>query len=258
MRLTLLIVALLVLSHVARAYGDSNLNPCTASTSYTVGSHITLGIAFLPGLNAGIWTGKNPCNPGDTATLTASNVQVASFRVQVDLLTNLTTSKTVRDSLATAAAAATDKVVSAVVFRGDYVSEPFYVQVDEDYDASAIGVKGKGTLESMSLNVRMENGQLATGSLGVLPSSCEGCGGTGDDRCLNGIGCARTISSCGGNEYLTGDKRYLCQFNMVVGFTGWDAQWKVMTSGGMNRQMGAAKGFFSPDDAYRNFNAAAA
>ena len=139
----------------------------------------------------------------------------------------------------------------------------------------------------------MENGQLATGSLGVLPSSCEGCGGTGDDRCLNGIGCARTISSCGGNEYLTGDKRYLCQFNMVVGFTGWDAQWKVnliqsplppppepsnlsvrthppppfqpltsrsqvMTSGGMNRQMGAAKGFFSPDDAYRNFNAAAA
>jgi len=166
------------------------------------------------------------------------DASVAIYRTQVDKMVLLQSSKADEDTIWDAYASTTsdsgaDKVMTAVLFRGNIRSQPRVIRNSD------------GLAMSTGAIVRLKEGAIE-----YLQWRDIGCKDCGDDGfCMEDQTCASTYAACTCEQFKggAGDQRsnvicteaqnQRCLLSIHLGFSGTDANSEVMSSGDMVRKI---------------------
>jgi hypothetical protein len=211
---------------------------------------VYVGVALWPGGTIEEWgpvldtdtqlAGLNPCNTtndwnntglSDQAYLASKGVVFATYEMQVDTLMVLRINYT--DTLPLFQSINNNdlpNVLSAVIFRSGFRSEPRYVISESEFLT-----KGLGAVPQLAGNMVFSKGQLQY--LHWFDLTCNKCGGLSNSKCIQATpadaaqhSCAIPLTGCG-TSLTNGSAPQDCSLQIYMGFTGGDRYSSTFNSG---------------------------
>ncbi|KAK9816056.1 hypothetical protein WJX74_007119 [Apatococcus lobatus] len=227
-----LFLCIYLLAGLRLVAASGKYDPCTAPGPASRGNGFYMGIAYWPGGRIVDWgatlnattnvKGLNPCtttnnfnNTGisDRAYLIEQGVVFQAFELKIDTLQSLKLNQSLTDALV--AEIATEEVITAVVFRAGYRSEPRYVW-SEDTGLT----HGSGYVPTLAINAVFERGALANFLWNDL--TCNSCSGILSPTCIVANSAVGTQHACTLLGAICKANSTDCSFHLYVGFSGSD------------------------------------
>ena len=167
-------------------------DPCVNEGKARFKKSFTIGLAYFPNGSIDDWGDLDPCDSSNRSTLTEKGVAISSFRVSVDEMTLLRTSRQDEDGLMETTTPSQATFLSVVAFARGVRSIPRVIRVKSTYPLLLTDFAGKhGRVSSLTLLARFDEGNLE--DLQWENVGCGACGGINNLQCLH-VGVNATYS----------------------------------------------------------------
>ncbi|KAK9849396.1 hypothetical protein WJX84_008749 [Apatococcus fuscideae] len=215
-------------------------DPCSTPGPASRGNGFYMGIAYWPGGRIVDWgatlnsttnvAGLNPCSStnnynktgiSDRAYLIEQGVVFQAYELKIDTLQSLKLNKTLVDALI--AEISTEEVISAVVFRAGYRSEPRYI-----WSADTGLTHGSGYVSTLAINAVFTRGALTSFIWDDL--TCNSCSGVLSPTCIVATSAIGTQHSCTLLTATCATNTTDCSFYMYAAFSGSDRYGSTFSS----------------------------
>lgn len=240
-------------TRVAHVSAAGAYDPCVDQGKVKFKKSFTVGLAYFPDGSIGEWGDLDPCDSADRTALIGKGVAISSFRVNVDEMTLLRTSRQDEDGLMESATSPSATFLSVVAFARGVRSIPRVIRVKSTYPHLLTDFAGKyGRVSSLTLLARFDEGHLE--DLVWEDVGCGECGGVNNLKCLYvGINatdsrnaghacmlqddsdceCLATASASAGTcSIAAGSTEALkCQTSVSMAFSGTDGNFRVLNTG---------------------------
>jgi len=228
-------------------------DPCVNEGKARFKKSFTIGLAYFPNGSIDDWGDLDPCDSSNRSTLTEKGVAISSFRVSVDEMTLLRTSRQDEDGLMETTTPSQATFLSVVAFARGVRSIPRVIRVKSTYPLLLTDFAGKhGRVSSLTLLARFDEGNLE--DLQWENVGCGACGGINNLQCLHvGVNatdsrnanyacmlqedsdceCLATASASAGTcAIAAGSTEALkCQTSISMAFSGTDGKFRVLNTG---------------------------
>ena len=159
-------------------------DPCVNEGKARFKKSFTIGLAYFPNGSIDDWGDLDPCDSSNRSTLTEKGVAISSFRVSVDEMTLLRTSRQDEDGLMETTTPSQATFLSVVAFARGVRSIPRVIRVKSTYPLLLTDFAGKhGRVSSLTLLARFDEGNLE--DLQWENVGCGACGGINNLQCLH-------------------------------------------------------------------------